>query len=87
MTHRLGEVARRWWAPLALVLASITTTVAARGDGPFVGETAVTLWIHRHSPGPIDQIVQHSKRIVTGFPKHPWRVLEDDREPVVRLHG
>ena len=56
MTHRLGEVARRWWAPLALVLASITTTVAARGDGPFVGEAAVTLWIHRHSPGPIDQI-------------------------------
>ena len=48
-------VSRRW-PPAVLVSASVTSTFAARGDGPFAGETGVTLWIHRHSPGSVDRI-------------------------------
>ena len=46
----------RRWAPVALVSASVASTFAARGNGPFAGETGVTLWIHRNSPGPVDRI-------------------------------
>ena len=48
-------VSRRW-PPVVLVSASVASTFAARGDGPFAGETGVTLWIHRNSPGPVDRI-------------------------------
>lgn len=46
----------RRWAPIALVSASVASTYAANGNGPFAGETALTLWIHRRSPGPVDRI-------------------------------
>ena len=46
----------RRWAPVALVSASVASTFAARGNGPFAGETGVTLWIHRNSPGPVNRI-------------------------------
>ena len=59
MTRRDGKRAGRR-TPVVLgaasVLVSIAFTVAARGAGPFAGETPVTLWIHRPSPGPVDLV-------------------------------
>ena len=51
----VGPQARVIWpAPALLVVVSVILTLAARGEGPFSGERHLTLWMHRHSPPPVD---------------------------------
>lgn len=52
---------RRWPAssralPWVTALLAAALTLLVRHDGPLPGESAVTLWLYRNTPGPIDLV-------------------------------